>query len=165
MVLAVFERREDVHWDAVSLFPFIPLIIVKSDADGDSSLALAEMALVPSIYRKYSTRIKPGFEDISPGITSRFEVFGDDALPKTEVSNISVSCIDMLNICRNTLAGSNSYLTTLSECINSAAYMFGQRVLKRNKRKIIDYKIKRKYQCKAGQLLSLKIHDSLPYFH
>lgn len=47
-------------------------------------LALAEMALVPSIYRKYSTRIKPGFEDISPGITSRFEVFGDDALPKTE---------------------------------------------------------------------------------
>lgn len=50
------------------------------------SLALAEMTLVPAIYRKYSTKVKPGFENVSPGITSRFEVFGDDTLPKMEVS-------------------------------------------------------------------------------
>ncbi|GME26076.1 cytochrome P450 [Neofusicoccum parvum] len=54
-------------------------------------LAMAEMALVPAIYKKYSTRIKPGFESVSPGITSRFEVFGDDTFPKMEVSDGSES--------------------------------------------------------------------------
>ena len=49
-------------------------------------LALAEMALVPAIYRKYSTRITPGFEGITPGITSRFEVFYDETFSKMEVS-------------------------------------------------------------------------------
>lgn len=50
-------------------------------------LAMAEMALVPAIYRKYSTKIKPGFENISPGITSRFEVFYDETFTKMEVSS------------------------------------------------------------------------------
>ena len=50
-------------------------------------LGMAEMtALVPAIYRKYSTRIKPGFEGISPGITSRFEVFYDETFERMEVS-------------------------------------------------------------------------------
>jgi hypothetical protein len=50
-------------------------------------LALAEMALVPAIYRRFSTRIKPGYEDITPGITSRFEVFYDETFDKMEEHN------------------------------------------------------------------------------
>ncbi|KAH3912080.1 hypothetical protein HBH56_121360 [Parastagonospora nodorum] len=41
-------------------------------------LAMAELALVPSIYRRFSTNIKPDFEGMAPGITSRFEVFTDE---------------------------------------------------------------------------------------
>lgn len=41
-------------------------------------LALAEMALVPAIYRRYSSRIKPGFEGITPG-------------KKAEVANVLLS--------------------------------------------------------------------------
>lgn len=50
------------------------------------SLAMAELALVPAIYRSYSTRIKPGFEGIAPGITSRFEVFTDETFAEMKVS-------------------------------------------------------------------------------
>lgn len=39
---------------------------------------MAEMALVPSLYRKYGSKIIPGSENTAPGITSRFEVFTDD---------------------------------------------------------------------------------------
>ena len=49
-------------------------------------LAIAEMALVPSIYRNYSTRIKPGLENVSPGITSRFEVFYNETSGAMKVS-------------------------------------------------------------------------------
>jgi hypothetical protein len=49
-------------------------------------LAMAEMvALVPAIYRKYETRIAQGFEGVSPGVTSRFEVFGDERFDRVEV--------------------------------------------------------------------------------
>ncbi|KAL6704454.1 hypothetical protein ACN47E_008198 [Coniothyrium glycines] len=41
-------------------------------------LAMAEMALVPSIYRQFSIRVRPDDQDIAPGITSRFEFFTDD---------------------------------------------------------------------------------------
>ncbi|KAI8932429.1 hypothetical protein NX059_010615 [Plenodomus lindquistii] len=41
-------------------------------------LAMAEMALVPSIYRRYNTQIRPDFAGIAPGVSSRFEVFTDD---------------------------------------------------------------------------------------
>jgi cytochrome P450 len=48
-------------------------------------LAMAEMvALVPAIYRKYRTNIKPGFEGKAPGIVSRFEVFADETFEHTE---------------------------------------------------------------------------------
>lgn len=51
-------------------------------------LAMAEMvALVPAIYRLYETSIKEGFEGVTPGITSRFEVFYDERIEKMEVSN------------------------------------------------------------------------------
>lgn len=45
-------------------------------------LAMAEMALVPSLYRKYGSRVLPGQENTAPGITSRFEVFADDTFPE-----------------------------------------------------------------------------------
>lgn len=49
-------------------------------------LAMAEMvALVPAIYRRYETNLLEGHENVSPGITSRFEVFCDESLPKMEV--------------------------------------------------------------------------------
>jgi hypothetical protein len=47
---------------------------------------MAEMALVPSIYRKYTTFVSPKFEGVAPGITSRFEVFTDDTFDDVEVS-------------------------------------------------------------------------------
>ncbi|KAI5358566.1 Putative cytochrome P450 [Septoria linicola] len=41
-------------------------------------LAMAEMtALVAAVYMQYETSIAPGFEEYSPAITSRFELFYD----------------------------------------------------------------------------------------
>ncbi|KAL3417213.1 benzoate 4-monooxygenase cytochrome P450 [Phlyctema vagabunda] len=49
-------------------------------------LAMAEMTtLAAAIYRVYHTNIQNGFEDTSPGITSRFEVFSDETMPKMKV--------------------------------------------------------------------------------
>ncbi|KAG9907931.1 putative P450 monooxygenase, partial [Aureobasidium melanogenum] len=46
-------------------------------------LAMAEMtALTVGIYREYTTSIAPGFENKTPGITSRFEVFYDETFPE-----------------------------------------------------------------------------------
>lgn len=40
---------------------------------------MAEMTtLVAALYRKYTTKAIAGFDTISPGITSRFEVFYDE---------------------------------------------------------------------------------------
>lgn len=51
---------------------------------------MAEMTgLVAAIYRKYETSIALGFEDKSPAITSRFELFYDET-----VEQIEVSCIE-----------------------------------------------------------------------
>ena len=48
---------------------------------------MAEMtALVVAVYRTYSTAVSPGFEDKSPAITSRFELFYDELAPHIEVS-------------------------------------------------------------------------------
>lgn len=53
----------------------------------DCSLAMAEMTtLVAAIYQRYSTSVKMGCEDVTPGITSRFEVFHDDRFKKVSVS-------------------------------------------------------------------------------
>lgn len=51
------------------------------------SLAMAEMtALVVAVYRDYSTSIAQGFEDKSPAITSRFELFYDETVSEIAVS-------------------------------------------------------------------------------
>lgn len=48
---------------------------------------MAEMtALVAAVYREYNTCIAPGFDDKSPAITSRFELFYDETLPQIAVS-------------------------------------------------------------------------------
>jgi hypothetical protein len=52
------------------------------------SLAIAEMTtLTAAIYRVYRTNLKVGTESISPGITSRFEVFFDETLPEMKVGH------------------------------------------------------------------------------
>lgn len=52
-------------------------------------LGMAEMtALVPAIYRRYETRIDPRSAGVSPGITSRFEVFYDETFEKMEVNTV-----------------------------------------------------------------------------
>jgi hypothetical protein len=48
---------------------------------------MAEMtALVTAVYRKYETTIAPGFDNKSPAITSRFELFYDEMVPEIAVS-------------------------------------------------------------------------------
>lgn len=86
MVLGVFKRRPHVHWLAVSLNPhtqpFLLAGLMKC-----SSLAMAEMTtLLAAIYRRYSTSEYARQRGTSPVITSRFEVFYDETLPKAEVS-------------------------------------------------------------------------------
>jgi hypothetical protein len=47
---------------------------------------MAEMTtLVAAVYRKYSTSVKSGYEDVAPGVTSRFEVFHDDTFDHVSV--------------------------------------------------------------------------------
>lgn len=47
---------------------------------------MAEMTtLVAAIYRTYATSVVPEFDDFSPGITSRFELFFDDQFTKVMV--------------------------------------------------------------------------------
>lgn len=44
------------------------------------SLAMAEMTtLVASIYRKYTTATSGGFDEVSPAITARYEVFYEES--------------------------------------------------------------------------------------
>ncbi|KAK4547084.1 hypothetical protein LTR36_001305 [Oleoguttula mirabilis] len=46
-------------------------------------LAMAKMTtLVSAVYRQYSTTIAPGFENTSPAVTSRFELFIDETQPQ-----------------------------------------------------------------------------------
>ena len=70
---------------------------------------MAEMTtLAAVIYRKYTTSIAPGFEEATPGITARFEVFYDDRFSKMRVSSSShhslVHIHAYVDIARNTLA-------------------------------------------------------------
>ncbi|KAF1916585.1 hypothetical protein BDU57DRAFT_516793 [Ampelomyces quisqualis] len=46
------------------------------------SLGMVEMALVPAIYRKYSTTTRPDYEGVAPGITSRFDLFTGETFSK-----------------------------------------------------------------------------------
>ncbi|KAI5456974.1 cytochrome P450 [Mariannaea sp. PMI_226] len=50
-----------------------------------SNLAMAEMTtLTATLYREYTTSIAPGFEDVTPGITARVEVFFDERFPQIQ---------------------------------------------------------------------------------
>ncbi|KAK1848962.1 benzoate 4-monooxygenase cytochrome [Colletotrichum chrysophilum] len=54
-------------------------------------LAMAEMTtLVAAIYRTYATSVVPEFDDFSPGITSRFELFFDDQFTKVMEHNCPI---------------------------------------------------------------------------
>jgi len=50
---------------------------------------MAEMTtLTAAIYRVYRTKVAPGTESISPGITSRFEVFFDESKSEMKVRQL-----------------------------------------------------------------------------
>lgn len=84
MVLGVFEWWDDVYWDSVSLLVFLAQEMLTID-----SLAMAEITvLTAAVYRRYRTSLKEGTEDLSPGITSRFELFYDEMLPEVKVSSV-----------------------------------------------------------------------------
>lgn len=99
MVLGIPEWWEDVHWYTVSSSSFPhhsatvggSYILPKACGRNNiqlifSSLAMAEMTtLTASIYRSYQTVPAPGYENITPGITSRFEVFYDVQVPEMKV--------------------------------------------------------------------------------
>ncbi|KAJ5691997.1 hypothetical protein N7462_001420 [Penicillium macrosclerotiorum] len=49
-------------------------------------LAMTEMTtLVAAVYRKYRTKTTPAFDNVSPGITARYEVFYDEMCPGMRV--------------------------------------------------------------------------------
>lgn len=63
------------------------------------SLAMAEMTMLMSaVYRKYSTELDERQKGVSPGITSRFEVFSDSTLSKVSVS-LGFSFVSYLSAC------------------------------------------------------------------
>ena len=61
---------------------------------------MAEMTtLVAAIYRKYSTSVTAGFEDKTPAITSRFELFFDETMPQMEVKMLTYICFPCIHTC------------------------------------------------------------------
>lgn len=77
------------------------------------SLAMAEMTtLLAAIYKRYSTSEYKRQRGSGPVITSRFEVFYDETLPKAEVStqfglNMDLSRTNSLSHPRNINVSSN----------------------------------------------------------
>jgi hypothetical protein len=56
------------------------------------SLAMAEMTtLVAAIYRKYQTSIGEGFEDTTPAITARVEIFCEERFRTMRVSSLRIT--------------------------------------------------------------------------
>lgn len=52
---------------------------------------MAEMTtLVATIYRKYGTSIGTGFEDVTPAITARVEIFHEERFRAVQVGSITV---------------------------------------------------------------------------
>lgn len=67
---------------------------------------MAEMTtLIAALYREYQTSIAPGFENTTPGITARVEVFYDDRFPKLQVnSSLFASQLILIHLARRILA-------------------------------------------------------------
>ena len=83
MVLGILKWRPHVYWFTVSCIHKPS----RCRADEMVSLAMAEMTtLLAAIYRRYTTSEYEQQRGTSPVITSRFEVFYDETLPKAEVS-------------------------------------------------------------------------------
>lgn len=74
-----------MHWNAVSHFLTSNTVRLLTFY----SLAMAEMTtFLAALYRKYTTEPKGGFDVLSPGITSRFEVFYDEGCIGMRVRSI-----------------------------------------------------------------------------
>ncbi|RSL82412.1 hypothetical protein CEP51_005169 [Fusarium floridanum] len=69
-------------------------------------LAMAEMTtLIATLYREYKTSIAPEFENATPGITARVEVFYDERFPKLQVnSSLFASELILIHLARRILA-------------------------------------------------------------
>jgi cytochrome P450 len=82
------------------------------------NLVLAEMtALITAIYRKYTTSIIPGFENLTPVVTSRFEIFYDETMPR--MKNVSVVLYLLFFLPANTeYRSTNVGLTSRSILLN-----------------------------------------------
>lgn len=86
MVLVFLKRSKNVYWHAVSRHGIVGDLVAESNGRCTNSLAMAEMTtLATALYRKYSTSLKPSFQGISPGATSRFEVLSDATHSKVAV--------------------------------------------------------------------------------
>lgn len=90
MVLGILKWRPHVYWFTVSCIHKPS----RGQADEMVSLAMAEMTtLLAAIYRRYTTSEYERQRGTSPVITSRFEVFYDETLPKAEVSKQTCSAM------------------------------------------------------------------------
>lgn len=88
MVLGVLERWEDVYRHAVSFSHFA----LRRDVSDEVSLAMAEMTtLVAAIYRRYHTSIGESFEDTTPAITARVEIFCEERFRAMRVSSLRIT--------------------------------------------------------------------------
>ena len=84
---------------------------------------MAEMTtLVSAIYRKYTTSTTGGFDNISPGITGRYEVFYDESCKGMRVSLFYHLYGTMLTRSRNMNAESSSNLRLLQVVHNATYY-------------------------------------------
>jgi hypothetical protein len=65
------------------------------------SLAMAEMTtLVAAVYRRYHTSIGEGFEDTTPAITARVEIFCEERFRAVRVSllpSMTLGCLLLAN--------------------------------------------------------------------
>lgn len=84
MVVGIFQWGQNVYRSAVSQNQWKNKFAI---ANGNvRSLAMAEMTtLVAAVYMNYSTSIQEKQKGISPGITSRFEVFSDETFAEVGV--------------------------------------------------------------------------------
>lgn len=84
MVLGILEWGQDVHRHAVST----SISICDETNLTLDSLAMAEMTtLVATIYRKYHTTIGKGFENTTPAITARVEIFHEERMRSVQVGS------------------------------------------------------------------------------
>lgn len=102
LVVAFFQWGNDVCWDAVSTYYSTSLFFLGHfwlSIFGRWSLALAETkTLLVAIYQRYSTTLSPEFQNMSPAVTSRFELVYDDSFPlQRYVSSQAYHLVEIVN--------------------------------------------------------------------